>query len=50
MQAFGFEKHRDQLADRDLEAMRKLQRAEVNIASLKSGYQQMKSMLFEYRS
>lgn len=50
VQAFGFEKHRDQLADRDLEAMRKLQRAEVNIASLKSGYQQMKSMLFEYRS
>ena len=30
--------------------MRKLQRAEVNIGSLKNGFQQMKAMLFEYRT
>jgi hypothetical protein len=30
---------KDQLTERDLETMRKLQRAEVNIGALKNGYQ-----------
>ena len=38
------------MTEKDLEAMRKLQRVEVSIASLKNGFQQMKSMLFEFRT
>ena len=50
VQAYSLEKQRDLLTEKDLEAMRKLQRVEVSIASLKNGYQQMKSMLFEFRT
>ena len=50
VQTFNYEKLRDQLTERDLEAMRKLQRAEVNIGALKNGLQQIKSMVFEVRN
>ena len=50
VQTFSLEKQRDLLTEKDLEAMRKLQKVEVSIASLKNGFQQMKSMLFEFRT
>ena len=50
VQTFSLEKQRDLLTEKDLEAMRKLQRVEVSIASFKNGFQQMKSMLFEFRT
>ena len=50
MQNFNNEKLRDQLTEKDLEAMRKLQRSEVHIGALKNGYQQLKSMIFEIRN
>jgi chromosome segregation ATPase len=50
VQTFSLEKQRDLLTEKDLEAMRKLQRVEVSIVSLKNGFQQMKSMLFEFRT
>jgi hypothetical protein len=45
-----FEKVKDQLADRELEALRKNQKAEVTLSSLKAAVQQIKNMVFEFKS
>ena len=36
--------------EKDLEALRKIQKAEVNMSNLKTAYQQITSMQFEYKS
>lgn len=45
-----FERVKEQQADRELDALRKLQKAEVTMNALKSAYQQLTSMLFEFKS
>jgi phage shock protein A len=41
---------KDQLADKELEALRKNQKAEVTLSSLKAAVQQIKNMVFEFKS
>ena len=45
-----FEKLKDQQADKELEALRKHQKAEVTLSSLKSAVQQVKNMIFEFKN
>lgn len=46
----NFEKLMDQRNEKELESMRRLQKAEVTINSLKSAYQQLTSMIFEIKN
>jgi hypothetical protein len=45
-----FEKMKESETDRELECLRKIQRAEVTVTSLKSAFQQMTSLLFEFKN
>ena len=49
-QAQQFDRLKDQLADKELEALRKHQKAEVTLSSLKTAVQQVKSMMFEFKN
>ena len=45
-----FEMMKDSQNDKELESLRRLQKAEVTMNSLKSAYQQLTSMLFEFKN
>ncbi|TNV73888.1 hypothetical protein FGO68_gene5106 [Halteria grandinella] len=50
VQSLQFDKLRDQETERELDCLRRIQKADVSVTSLKNAYQQLSSMLFELKA